>query len=91
MPIYSTILYQTHQRHIPTRVFKQAVRLTRQAEKITKTLGSINPLNAGHKKNEVLAMLHKFFPSMENFAANLKKYKRAFEDWKALQEQDKVA
>jgi len=66
-------------RHIPTRVFKQAVRLTRQAEKITETLGSINPLNAGRKKDEVLAMLHKFFPSMENFAANLKKYKREFE------------
>ena len=70
---------KTARRHIPTRVFKQAVRLTRQADKITETLGSINPLNAGHKKDEVLAMLHKFFPSMENFAANLKKYKREFE------------
>jgi len=70
---------KTGRRHIPTRVFKQAVRLTRQAEKITEALGSINPLNAGRKKDEVLAMLHKFFPSMENFATNLKKYKREFE------------
>ena len=70
---------KTGRRHIPTRVFKQAVRLTRQADKITETLGSINPLNAGRKKDEVLAMLHKFFPSMENFATNLKKYKREFE------------
>jgi len=67
---------RTGRKHIPTRVFKQAVKLTRQATIITDTLNSINPINAGKKKDEVLSMLNKFFPSMENFETQVKKYKR---------------
>ena len=37
---------RTGRKHIPTRVFKQAVKLTRQAAIITDTLNSINPINA---------------------------------------------
>jgi len=66
----------TGRRHIPTRVFKQAVRLTRQATQIQATLDGINPLNAGKKKDEVLDMLHKFFPNMERFETQVRKYKR---------------
>jgi len=67
---------KTGRRHIPTRVFKQAVRLTKQATQIQATLDGINPLNAGKKKDEVLALLKKFFPSMENFETQVKKYRR---------------
>jgi len=67
---------RTGRKHIPTRVFKQAVKLTRQATIITDTLNSINPINAGKKKDEVLSMLNKFFPNMENFETQVKKYKR---------------
>jgi len=67
---------RTGRKHIPTRVFKQAVKLTRQAAVITETLNSINPLNTGKKKEEILAMLNKFFPSMENFETQVKKYRR---------------
>ena len=67
---------RTGRKHIPTRVFKQAVKLTILAAIITETLNSINPINAGKKKDEVLAMLNKFFPSMENFETQVKKYRR---------------
>ena len=61
-------------RHIPTRVFKQAVRLTKQANQIQTVLDSINPLNAGKKKEEAAALLHKFFPRMESLETQFKKY-----------------
>jgi len=66
----------TGRRHIPTRVFKQAVRLTRQAAQIQATLDGINPLNAGKKKDEALDLLQKFFPNMERFETQVRKYKR---------------
>ena len=66
----------TGRRHIPTRVFKQAVRLTRQAAHIQTVLDGINPINAGKKADEVQSLLQKFFPSMENFEAQVRKYKR---------------
>jgi hypothetical protein len=66
----------TGRRHIPTRVFKQAVRLTKQAARITATLDGINPLNAGKKRDEALALLQRFFPSMEDFEKQVRKYRR---------------
>ena len=46
---------KTGRKHIPTRLFKQAVSLSRQARAIEATLDGINPLNAGKKKeNEKL-------------------------------------
>jgi len=67
---------ETGPRHIPTRIFKQAVNLTKQAEKIQVTLDGINPLNAGKKKDEALSLLQKFFPNMERFETQVRKYKR---------------
>jgi len=67
---------KTGRRHIPTRVFKQAVRLTKQAAQVQAALDGINPLNAGKQKEEALALLQKFFPSMERFESQVKKYKR---------------
>jgi hypothetical protein len=66
----------TGRRHIPVRVFKQAVRLTKQAARIQDTLDGINPINAGKKRDEALALLQKFFPSMENFETQIRKYKK---------------
>ena len=66
----------TGRRHIPTRVFKQAVKLTKQAAQIQEALDGINPINAGKKKDEALAMLQKFFPNMERFEAQVRKYKK---------------
>jgi len=67
---------ETGRRHIPTRVFKQAVSLTRQAVQIQAVLDGINPLNAGKKADEVKALLSKFLPGMEKFESQVRKYKR---------------
>lgn len=67
---------KTGRRHIPTRVFKQAVRLTKQAAQIQAVLDGINPINAGKKRDETLALLQKFFPGMERFETQIRKYKR---------------
>lgn len=69
--------WETGRTHIPTRIFKQAVRLTKQAQKIQETLDSISPFNAVKKREEAAEMLHKWFPQMENFEAYLKKYQAA--------------
>ena len=69
----------TGRRHIPTRVFKQAVSLTKQAEKIRSALEGVNPLNAGKRSDEALALLQRFFPGMENFETQVRKYKRAID------------
>ncbi|MDL2220760.1 plasmid recombination protein [Eubacteriales bacterium OttesenSCG-928-N14] len=66
---------ETGRRHIPMRVFKQSVDLTKQAQEIESLLTSINPLNAGKKRDEAMALLHKWFPKMEDFAGYLKKYR----------------
>jgi hypothetical protein len=66
----------TGRRHIPTRVFKQAAHLTKQATKIQTALEGINPLNAGRKRDEVIALLQKFFPDMEGLETRLRRYKR---------------
>ena len=47
---------------------------------IEATLDGINPINAGKKKEEALAMLKKWFPQMENFSGQLKKYKVTIND-----------
>ena len=70
----------TGRRHIPTRVFKQAVQLTKQAGRIAAALDGINPLNAGKKRDEVLELLQKFFPGMEDFEKQVRKYHREIKE-----------
>jgi len=67
---------KTGRRHIPTRVFKQAANLSKQAKDINVLLADINPLNAGKRKEEIRTKLNKFFPSMEKLEPLLKKYGR---------------
>ena len=71
---------KTGRKHIPTRLFKQAVNLSKQARAIEAALGDITPFNAGKKKEEALSMLKKWFPQMENFSGQLKKYKVTITD-----------
>ena len=71
---------KTGRKHIPTRLFKQAVSLSKQARAIEANLDGINPLNAGKKKEEALSLLKKWFPQMENFSGQLKKYKVTIKD-----------
>jgi hypothetical protein len=69
----------TGRRHIPTRVFKQAINLTKQAEKIQEALASINPINAGKKRDELIPMIRRFIPNMEDYLEVVKRYKDEFE------------
>ncbi len=68
----------TGRRHIPTRVFKQAIQLTKQKEAIQVILDGITPLNASKKRDEVVSMLQQFWPHMESFETQVGKYKREF-------------
>ena len=43
-------------------------------------LADISPFNAGKKKEEALEFLKKWFPQMENFSGQLKKYKVTIEE-----------
>ena len=78
---------QDRQEAYPTRLFKQAVNLSKQARAIEATLGDITPFNAGKKKEEALSLLKKWFPQMENFSGQLKKYKVTINDLLAENEQ----
>lgn len=71
---------KTGRKHIPTRLFKQAVNLSRQAKQIEKVLNEIGTFNSGKKKEEALALLNKWFPQMENFSGQLKKYQVTIDD-----------
>ena len=71
---------KTGRKHIPTRLFKQAVNLSKQAKAIERALDGIGPLNAGKKKEEALSMLKKWFPQMEDFSGQLKKHKVTIAD-----------
>ncbi|QEK19250.1 hypothetical protein LAJLEIBI_03282 [[Clostridium] hylemonae DSM 15053] len=71
---------KTGRKHIPTRLFKQAVSPSKQAGAIEAALDGINPLNAGKEKEDALSMLKKWFPLMENFSGQLKKYKATITD-----------
>jgi len=69
----------TGRRHIPTRVFKQAIDLTKQAERIQETLTNINPLNARKKRDELIPMIQRFIPKMEDYLGTIRRYKAEFE------------
>lgn len=64
----------TKRKHIPTWLFKQSAGLSKQQSAIEKILSDINPLNAGKKRDEALALLAKFFPKAEAHMGQMKKY-----------------
>lgn len=70
---------ETGRRHIPMRVFKQAVHLEKQAAKIEALLSDKNPLTMRKSRDEGLALLTKMWPQLEGFQGSLKKYKGTIE------------
>ena len=71
--------FDTGRKHIPTWLFKQSVSLSKQAALIDNELAGINPLNAGKKRDNVLKMLKKWFPKMEKFEGQLRKYQKSID------------
>lgn len=64
----------TGREHIPPRLFKEAAHLTQQAKQITDLLENTNFLNAGKNTDKAISLLQKFFPALEDFQTQIKKY-----------------
>ena len=62
--------------------------MSKQAVRIEKLLDEMNPFNSGKKKEELLVLLKKWFPQMENFSGQLKKYQITIEN--LLEENSKL-
>ena len=64
---------ETGRTHVPPRLFKEAVRLNRQKDKIAQLLLGITPLNAKKKSMEIEAILDDYIPSVEKLMTRMKK------------------
>ena len=73
----------TGREHIPPQLFKEAVQLTRQAKQITDLLESTNIFNAGKNTDKAVELLQKFFPAMENFQTQVRKYDKTISSLKS--------
>ena len=73
---------ETGRTHIPPRLFKEAVRLNRQKEKITRLLSEITPLNAKKKSAEIETILTDYIPSVEKLITRMKKANSAVKELK---------
>ena len=73
---------ETGRTHIPPRLFKEAVRLNRQKDKITRLLSEITPLNAKKKSAEIETILTDYIPSVEKLMTRMKKANSAVKELK---------
>ena len=71
---------KTGRDHIPPRVFKEMTRLTKQKTRLEELLTGINAFNAKGKAAEIVDLLDKYIPAVEQMHATLKKYRTAFTD-----------
>ena len=78
---------QTGRDHIPTRLFKEAVHLNQQRDKLMQLLSEITPFNAGKKTAELEAILSTYIPGVEKMKTRLKKFDGAYRQLKAENEQ----
>ena len=73
---------ETGRTHIPPRLFKEAVRLNRQKDKIARLLSEITPLNAKKKSAEIATILTDYIPSVEKLMTRMKKANSAVKELK---------
>ena len=73
---------ETGRTHIPPRLFKEAVRLNRQKDKIVQLLLEITPLNAKKKSTEIEDILTDYIPSVEKLMTRMKKANSAVKELK---------
>jgi hypothetical protein len=69
---------ETGRKHIPTRVLKEAVHLTKEFADINNAIGAIGVLNAGKQKEAVIEKLIKILPQLEDFYTWVKGYRKRF-------------
>ena len=65
---------ETGRTHIPSRLFKEAVHLTRMKDQILQILAETNPLNKKSKAEELKELLGRYVPAVESMRTRLKKY-----------------
>ena len=71
---------ETGRTHIPPRLFKEAVHLTRMKEQIMAILNNSNPFNKKAKAEELEALLEKYIPGVEVMRTKLKKYDKTYKE-----------
>ena len=71
---------ETGRTHIPPRLFKEAVHLTRLKEQIMEILADTNPFNKKAKAEELETLLDKYIPGVESMRTKLKKYDNAYRE-----------
>lgn len=69
---------ETGRDHIPTRVFKQMARLTKQHDKLDAMLFDVKFTNYKEKTAQVVAFLEKYIPDVAAMETQMKKYEKFF-------------
>lgn len=64
----------TKRKHIPTWLYKQAYRLTKEMTRIQKDIEKIGTFNANKQREKVLRRLEKWYPQVNAFEAKLRPY-----------------
>jgi len=76
---------QTGRDHIPTRIFKQMSRITRNSQKLDVILSDMTVFNFKEKSKQVMAFLDKYLPDLAEMETQLKKYEKCFKTADARQ------
>ncbi len=71
---------ETGRTHIPPRLFKEAVHLSRMKDQIMAILNDSNPFNKKAKAEELEALLDKYVPGVEVMRTKLKKYDKTYKE-----------
>jgi len=71
---------ETGRTHIPPRLFKEAVHLSRMKEQMLQILADTNPFNKKAKTEELEALLGSYIPAAEAMRTRLKKYDRLYQE-----------
>lgn len=69
---------ETGRDHIPTRVFKQMARLTKQHDKLDEMLSDVKFTNYKDKVAQIAAFLEKYIPDVAAMETQMKKYEKFF-------------
>lgn len=69
---------RTGRDHIPPRVFKEIIRLTKQREKLEGLLEGMNPFNAKSRASEIGKVLDIYIPAVEKMQTQCDKYQVTF-------------
>lgn len=78
---------ETGRTHIPTRLFKEMVRLNSMRDKLMELLSEVTPFNKGKKVAEIENLLKRYIPGVEQMRTKLKKYDGAFKEMKQEKEE----